>query len=169
MQPGSPNLFGLVGGSANAIQPGKRPLSSMTPTVVRDGGHANVMVLGSPGGPRIISAVAQVLLRTLVLEQPLAEAIAAPRLHQQWSPIETSFEPGYDAEIVGALENRRGHHVVRSTERFASVQAIRLSAPGEMPEAVSDPRRGGVGGVQGRPLTARAPPPSSRSSAAEIR
>ncbi len=161
LQPGSPNVFGLVGGSANAIQPGKRPLSSMTPTVVRDGGHANVMVLGSPGGPRIISAVAQVLLRTLVLDEPLAEAIAAPRLHQQWSPIETIFEPEFDAEIVGALENRRGHKVVRSKEHFASVQAIRLSAPGEMPEAVSDPRRGGVGGVQGQTLPARAAPPTS--------
>jgi gamma-glutamyltranspeptidase/glutathione hydrolase len=158
---GTPNTFGLVGGEANAVAPGKRPLSSMTPTVLRDGGHANVMVIGSPGGPTIITAIAQVLLRVLVLEQTLDEAVRAPRLHQQWSPKETQFERGFDPLIVGALGNRRGHPVQFAEKRFASVQAIALPALGGTPVTVSDPRRGGTGGVQGRKPSKPALPPGS--------
>lgn len=169
IQRGSPNAFGLIGGAANAIAPGKRPLSSMTPTVLREGGHANVMVLGSPGGPRIISAIAQVLLRTLVLDQSLEDAIRAPRLHQQWNPIETFVEPGFDAAILAALENRRGHKITRSEQRFASVQAIRLLTLGATPIAFSDPRRGGVGVVQdGQTPTPARPPKGAGTSSAEL-
>ncbi|MDZ4774539.1 MAG: gamma-glutamyltransferase family protein [Planctomycetota bacterium] len=150
IQAGTPNGFGLVGGTANAIQPSKRPLSSMTPTVLRDGGHANVMVIGSPGGPRIITAVFQVLLRVLVLEQSFADAVRAPRLHQQWSPKETLFEKGFDPTIVGALVNRRGHPVSFAKGSFASVQVVALDAVGGEPITVSDPRRGGNGATQGR-------------------
>jgi gamma-glutamyltranspeptidase/glutathione hydrolase len=161
IQPGSPNQFGLVGGAANALAPGKRPLSSMTPTVVRDGGHANVIVLGSPGGPKIITAVLQVVLRVLVLEQTMPDAVAAPRLHQQWSPSGTSFETGFDHGIVSALANRRGHQVEVVPGNFASVQAIWLPGVGGVPIAVSDPRRGGAAGVQGQPISipSRPPPP----------
>jgi gamma-glutamyltranspeptidase/glutathione hydrolase len=133
----------------------------MTPTVLRDGGHANVMVIGSPGGPTIITAIAQVLLRVLVLEQTLDEAVRAPRLHQQWSPKETQFERGFDPLIVGALGNRRGHPVQFAEKRFASVQAIALPALGGTPVTVSDPRRGGTGGVQGRKPSKPALPPGS--------
>jgi gamma-glutamyltranspeptidase/glutathione hydrolase len=150
IQPGSPNEYGLVGGAANAIAPRKRPLSSMMPTVLRDGGHANVMVIGSPGGPRIITAIAQVLLRMLVLDQSLDEAVRAPRFHQQWSPKETEFEKDYDPLIVAALGNRRAHPVKFAPGRFASVQAIVLFPVGGTPVTVSDPRRGGSGGVQGK-------------------
>jgi gamma-glutamyltranspeptidase / glutathione hydrolase len=160
IQSGAPNMFGLVGGAANAIAPHKRPLSSMTPTVLRDGGHANVMVLGSPGGPRIITAVAQVLLRTLVLGQTLEDAVRAPRLHQQWSPKETRFEPAFDPEIVAALQTRRKQPVAKNDSRFASVQAIRLTQLGGEPEVVSDPRRGGNGAVQGKKPTTPARPPN---------
>ena len=149
LQEGSPNLFGLVGGAANAPAPGKRPLSSMTPTVLRDGGHANVMVLGSPGGPRIISSVFEVILRTTLLGESLEDAVARPRLHQQWAPPETAFETGFDPTIVDALEKRRGHPVKRDVKRFGAVQAIQLDALGGTPRAVSDPRRGGSGAVQG--------------------
>jgi gamma-glutamyltranspeptidase/glutathione hydrolase len=159
IQPNSPNQFGLVGGAANAIAPGKRPLSSMTPTVVRDGGHANVIVIGSPGGPKIITAILQVLLRRLVLEQPMKDAVAAPRLHQQWSPAETSFESAFDPVIVDELKNRSGHKTVISGETFGSVQAIWLPEVGGVPVAVSDPRRGGAGGVQGQELSKPARPP----------
>jgi gamma-glutamyltranspeptidase / glutathione hydrolase len=160
LQQGVPNQFGLVGGAANKLEPGKRPLSSMTPTVVRDGGHANVMVLGSPGGPKIITCVMQVLLRVLVLEQSMEDAVAAPRLHQQWSPIATEFEPGFDPEIVSALQNRRGHKVEVKSGNFGSVQAIWVRNVGGMPVAVSDPRRGGAGGVQGAPISTPARPPA---------
>jgi len=149
LQPDSPNAFGLVGSAANAIRPGKRPLSSMTPTVVRDGGHTTSMVIGSPGGPKIITAVAEVLLRTELFGQTLEEAIRAPRLHQQWKPDETEFEPGFDREIVDGLRDRLGHKVKFAKSRFASVQAIQVREPGAKPVAVSDPRRGGSAGLQG--------------------
>jgi gamma-glutamyltranspeptidase/glutathione hydrolase len=161
IQAGTPNLFGLVGGSANAIAPKKRALSSMTPVVVRDGGHATTMVLGSPDGPRIITAIVQVLLRVLVLEQSITDAVRAPRLHQQWMPRATSFERGFAKDIVDALSNRRGHEVEWSDRRFASVQAIWLAEPGAEPVAVSDPRRGGTGVVQGSQMSVPARPPAT--------
>jgi len=148
LQAGSPNLYGLVGGRANAPEPRKRPLSSMTPTVLREGGHVNSLVLGSPGGPRIITAVLQVVLRVTVLGEDLAEAVARPRLHQQWSPPETVFEPEFDPGLVEALRQRRGHPVRTAGGRFASVQAIHVPTPGGLPIAVSDPRRGGSGAVE---------------------
>jgi gamma-glutamyltranspeptidase/glutathione hydrolase len=155
---GAADQFGLVGGSANAIAPLKRPLSSMCPTVVRDGGHAATMVLGSPGGPRIVSALAQVLLRTLVLGQSIEGAVSAPRLHQQWNPPATRCEAGFDREITGALTNRRGHAIEWSDETFGSVQAIFVAEPGATPVAVSDPRRGGAAAVQGAKPSAPARP-----------
>lgn len=144
---GAPNTYGLVGGRANALKAGKRPLSSMTPVVVRAGGHVNTMVLGSPGGPRIITSVAQVLLRVLVLAESLESAVNAPRLHQQWSPAETLFERDFDPRIVESLERRFGHPVKRVDRYFGSVQAIHLEAAGILPVAVSDRRRGGSGAV----------------------
>ena len=146
IQAGVPNVYGLVGSDANALAPGKRPLSSMTPTVVRDGGEVVTMVIGSPGGPRIITAVLEVMLRTLVHGQGLAEAIAAPRVHQQWRPERTFVEPGWEAGALEALEDR-GHELERAERRWASVQGIR-TAIGGRPEAVSDPRRGGTARVQ---------------------
>ncbi len=148
---GSPNQFGLIGSSANALEPGKRPLSSMTPTIVRDDRRAVLMVLGSPGGPKIITSVVQVLLRTLVLGQSLADAVSAPRLHQQWVPSRTLFEEGWDAELLSALGTNRAHVVEVSDQAFGSVQAI-LVEKGGLVRGVSDPRRGGVAGVQGEPV-----------------
>ncbi|MAE29764.1 MAG: gamma-glutamyltransferase [Planctomycetes bacterium] len=150
LAPDVPNQFGLVGSRANALAAGKRPLSSMTPTVLRRGGHLVTQVIGSPGGPRIISAVAQVILRTLVYGQSLAEAQAAPRIHQQWRPRETLFEDGWPREVLEALSNRRRHEVRGVTTTFGSVQAISVE-PGGEPTGVSDPRRGGTHGATGLP------------------
>ncbi|HUR28115.1 MAG TPA: gamma-glutamyltransferase, partial [Planctomycetota bacterium] len=94
LAPGVANQFGLVGSEANALQPGKRPLSSMAPTVLRRGGGSVALVIGSPGGPRIITSVIAVIVRTLLFDEPLAVAVEAPRFHQQWSPSDTEFEPG---------------------------------------------------------------------------
>lgn len=137
---GTPNSFGLVGGSANQLAPGKRPLSSMTPVVVRDGGQVVKYVLGSPGGPRIITSVLGVLLRVIVYEEELADAVAAPRLHQQWSPVRTRLEPGWDALTRQALLDRE--HELADDEPWGSVQAIAVDIGGE-PVGVSDPRSGG--------------------------
>jgi gamma-glutamyltranspeptidase/glutathione hydrolase len=99
-------------------------------------------VLGSPGGPRIITAVTQVFLRVLAFGEPLAEAVASPRLHQQWSPRSTRVERDFSPELAESLR-ARGHEVERSTGTFASVQAIHVAPDGSVCGA-SDPRRGGV-------------------------
>jgi gamma-glutamyltranspeptidase/glutathione hydrolase len=162
---GVANTYGLVGGDANVPARGKRPLSSMSPTVIRDGEGEVHMVIGAPGGPRIITAVTQVVLRVLVLEEDLVEAVAAPRLHQQWRPKSTRFEGGWPAELIKDLEGR-GHPVsVEPNASFASVQAIRVrTVVGEggvaerVVEVASDPRRGGAGGIEGQGITEPATP-----------
>jgi len=151
---GTPNLYGLVGSAANQLMPGKRPLSSMSPTVVRDDRGRVVLVVGAPGGPRIITAVTQVLLRVLVLGQGLEEAVASPRLHQQWRPRATRFEEGFEPTLLEALAEVHGHEVqVVRGGAFASVQAIAVGEDGVV-VGVSDPRRGGVAGVEGQPVPA---------------
>ncbi|MCA9002696.1 MAG: gamma-glutamyltransferase, partial [Planctomycetes bacterium] len=148
LAPGVANTYGLLGSKANRLIPGKRPLSSMTPTVVREGGGRVTLVIGSPGGPRIITSVLQVILRLLVYEQSLADAIAAPRLHQQWKPEWTRFEAGWPERLLQSLENQFGQEIrVEPDQHFGSVQAIRVLDSGE-PQAVSDWRRGGHAALQ---------------------
>ncbi len=93
-KPGAPNAYGLVGGAANAPAGGKRPLSSMTPTMVFRNGELH-LVTGSPGGSRIITIVAEILLDCLDFHMNVAEAEAAPRIHDQWLPDELQVEPGF--------------------------------------------------------------------------
>jgi gamma-glutamyltranspeptidase/glutathione hydrolase len=89
---GVPNMFGVLQGSANAVGPGKRPLSTMTPTMVLKGGKL-WLVLGSPGGPTIVTTVANVLLGVADFGLNIKQAVAAPRFHQQWMPDEVLMEP----------------------------------------------------------------------------
>jgi gamma-glutamyltranspeptidase/glutathione hydrolase len=107
--PGVPNAFGLVGFEANAPGPSKRPLSSMTPTVVLKDGKP-YLVTGSPGGSRIITVVLQVLLNVIDHGMTLAQAVHAPRIHHQWLPDEVTIEAGVPETTVRALE-ARGHKV----------------------------------------------------------
>ncbi|CAN0053130.1 unnamed protein product, partial [Phaeothamnion confervicola] len=107
--PGVPNAFGLVGYEANEPGPNKRPLSSMTPTIVLRNGKPFI-VTGSPGGSRIITAVLQVLLNIIDHRMTIAEAVQAPRIHHQWLPDETMVEAGVPAATGKALE-ARGHRV----------------------------------------------------------
>jgi gamma-glutamyltranspeptidase / glutathione hydrolase len=109
-KPGAPNAFGLLGGEANAPGPGKRPLSSMTPTIVLKDGKP-FLVTGSPGGSRIITAVLQVIVNVIDRKLPIAEAVGAPRLHNQWWPDEVLVERGFSPDLIRALE-ARGQHVV---------------------------------------------------------
>ena len=118
----------------------------MTPTVIRDSGEVVTMVIGSPGGPRIITSVLEVILRVLVYGQSLEAAIHAPRVHQQWKPERTDLEPGWASGAIEALEGR-GHEIRVRDSKWASVQGIRVKIGGR-PIAVSDPRRGGSGAVQ---------------------
>ena len=147
IRPGVPNAYGLVGTEANAIAANKRPLSSMTPTVVCAPDGSVQLVIGSPGGPRIITSIFQVLARVLVHGQGLEEAIAAPRLHQQWKPVRTFVERDFPEAMVTELV-RRGHAIEREERRWSSVQAI-LVRPDGVLEAFADPRRGGVAGAPG--------------------
>jgi gamma-glutamyltranspeptidase/glutathione hydrolase len=109
-KPGSPNAFGLLGGEANAPGPGKRPLSSMSPTIVLKDGKP-FLVTGSPGGSRIITAVLQVISNVIDRKLPIAEAVAAPRIHNQWMPDEVLVEAGLPRELLQALV-ARGQHVL---------------------------------------------------------
>jgi gamma-glutamyltranspeptidase/glutathione hydrolase len=100
---GSPNMFGLIQGPANSIGPGKRPLSAMTPTIVLKGGKL-FLVLGSPGGPRIITTVANILMGVIDYGMNIQEAVDAPRFHQQWLPDVTSIEPEFPQDVAKRLE-----------------------------------------------------------------
>ncbi|MBI4873184.1 MAG: gamma-glutamyltransferase [Acidobacteria bacterium] len=137
-KPGTPNMFGLVQGEANAIQPRKRPLSSMTPTIVlRDG--KLYLVVGAPGGSRIITGVLQVILNILDFGMNPQEAIDWPRFHHQWKPDRLSLERGFSPDTV-ALLKARGHQV-DSVSSVAVVEAIRLA--GGWLEGASDGRGNG--------------------------
>jgi gamma-glutamyltranspeptidase/glutathione hydrolase len=104
-KPGSPNMFGLVQGEANAIAPGKRPLSSMTPTIVLKDGRL-FMTAGAPGGSRISTAVAQVILNVLDFGMNVQDAVDAPRVHHQWQPDKLSLEHGISPDTVALLKGR---------------------------------------------------------------
>jgi gamma-glutamyltranspeptidase/glutathione hydrolase len=140
MKPFAPNGFGLVGFEANAPDPGKRPLSSMTPTILlKDGKPA--MVTGSPGGSRIITTVLQVIVNVIDRGMSLADAVAAPRLHHQWLPDHVVVEDGYSADGIAELK-RRGHDVViRSGPTSAnSIEAV----PGGLIGAADTRTRGAL-------------------------
>jgi gamma-glutamyltranspeptidase/glutathione hydrolase len=110
-KPGVPNLFGLVQGKANAIAPGKRPLSSMTPTLVLQDGRP-VLVVGTPGGSRIITTVLEVIVNVIDHGMTLQEAVDAPRIHQQWLPDTVAGEPyAFSADTAQAL-TKMGYKVV---------------------------------------------------------
>jgi gamma-glutamyltranspeptidase/glutathione hydrolase len=103
-KPGEPNMYGLVQGEANAIAPRKRPLSSMTPTIVVEQGKVR-LVLGSPGGGTIINTVLEVLLNVLVFKMNVRQAVTAPRFHHQWRPDELTLERwGFSADTIQKLE-----------------------------------------------------------------
>jgi gamma-glutamyltranspeptidase / glutathione hydrolase len=109
--PAAPNAYGLIGGAANAPGPNKRPLSSMTPTIVTKNGRP-VIVTGSPGGSRIITTVLQIVVNVIDRNMSVAEAVAAPRIHHQWSPDRVLAEQALPSEIITTLEGR-GHKVER--------------------------------------------------------
>ncbi|MGH7163628.1 MAG: gamma-glutamyltransferase, partial [Planctomycetota bacterium] len=135
-KPGAPNSYGLVQSGRNSIAPGKRPISSMTPTILlRDG--KPWLVLGSPGGPTIISTVCQVILNVEALGMDLPSAVAAPRVHHQWLPDEIVYER------IGARERHLleglGHKLAKRARPIGDVQAIAIEGDGTVTGA-SDPR-----------------------------
>jgi len=126
-KPGAANAYRLVGFSANLPGPGKRPLSSMTPAVVLKDGKP-VLVTGSPGGSRIISAVLQVITNVIDFHLPISEAVSAPRLHHQWQPDEVFTEPDFSLDLLDALK-ARGHRIV-PTQPHTSANSIEVTPNG---------------------------------------
>jgi gamma-glutamyltranspeptidase/glutathione hydrolase len=142
-KPGVPNFFGLVQGEANAIAPGKRMLSAMTPTLLLDPTGGLRMVVGAPGGATIITTVFQIVSNVLDHGMSLSRAVGAPRVHHQHLPDEIRHEPGgLTPAVVQALEDR-GHTVVPHDEAFGDAQTILVDGSGSL-HGQSDPRRGGV-------------------------
>ena len=134
-KPRAPNAYGLIGGDANAPGPGKRPLSSMTPTIVLKNGRP-FLVTGSPGGSRIITAVLGIITNVIDLDMGVAEAVAAPRIHHQWSPDEVAAERGLSVDVIRALQ-ARGHKV-------------REGPPGTSANSILVTPQGFVGAADGR-------------------
>lgn len=135
-KPGTPNVYGLVGGEANAVQPAKRPLSSMSPTIVAKGGKT-WMVTGSPGGSRIITTVLQMVVNSIDFGMNVAEATNAPRFHHQWLPDQLRVEKGFSPDTLRLLE-AKGQHV-KVLPAMGSTQSIMIGPDG-MLYGASDPR-----------------------------
>ena len=135
-------MYGLVQGEVNAIAPGKRMLSAMTPSIVLDPAQQLYLVVGTPGGPRIITMVYHVISNVIDHQMPLAEAVAVPRMHHQGLPDSLQVEEaGFLPETLDSLR-ARGHGIAIHG-LWGDVEAIRRTAKGW--EGVSDPRRGGGG------------------------
>ncbi|MBC6427672.1 MAG: gamma-glutamyltransferase [Cellvibrionales bacterium] len=144
-QPGTANAYGLPGGTANAIAPGKRPLSSMAPTIVARNGTP-ILATGSPGGPTIITAVLQSILNVVDFQMNAAEAATAPRLHHQWQPDRILWEPGIPADTRQILKSR-GHPFAPTPRPFGKLQLI--AHHNDRLQGSTDPRwPGGSAAVQ---------------------
>lgn len=139
-QPGVPNVFGLVQGEANAIQPGKRPLSSMTPTILaRDGKF--FLAVGAPGGSRITTAVLQVILNVVDFGMNAQDAVDFPRFHHQWQPDKLFLESGFSPDTV-ALLKARGHDVDYRPGSVSAVVELIVNDKGWL-QGAADGRRPG--------------------------
>lgn len=141
VEPGVPNHFKLIGAEANAIAPGKRPLSCMSPTLVLKNGEP-VLALGAAGGPTIITQVVLNLIAILDLGLPLDAALAQPRIHQQWVPDELRIEKSLPAEVRAGLA-KRGHALSEETS-FGVSHIVGRSADGKSFIGAADPRASGV-------------------------
>ena len=135
-KPGVPNVYGLVGGEANAVGPKKRPLSSMSPTIVVKNGQT-WLVTGSPGGSRIITTVLQMVVNTIDFGMNVAEATSAPRFHHQWLPDELRVEKGFSPDTLKLLAQKGQKVVVKPA--MGSTQSIMIGPDG-MLYGASDPR-----------------------------
>jgi gamma-glutamyltranspeptidase / glutathione hydrolase len=144
-QVGTPNMFGLIQGEANAIVPGKRPLSSMTPTLVFRNGQL-LLVTGSPGGPTIINTVLQIILNVVDHEMPVMQAVEAPRIHHQWMPDVITFERyGMSADTASLLA-AKGHSLRERQSYEGAYQGdgatIFIDLATGLRHGAADPRKG---------------------------
>ncbi|MFB4203520.1 gamma-glutamyltransferase [Arhodomonas sp. KWT2] len=135
-KPGVPNAYGLIGGEANRIEPGKRMLSSMSPTIVKKDGR-NRLVTGSPGGSRIITTTLQVIMNVIDHDMNIQTAVNAPRVHHQWRPDYIRIEQGISPDTIAGLE-AMGHRV-KQERSMGAIQSILIDADGF--HGAADPRR----------------------------
>jgi gamma-glutamyltranspeptidase / glutathione hydrolase len=135
------NAYGLVGGEANSIAPGKTPLSSMTPTIVTENGQFR-LAAGAPGGSTIITTVLQILLNVLEYKMDVGAAVSAGKIHHQWLPDKVNVDPwGFDPSTLAEL-GRRGH-LIEPREYWSNANAIGQLPDGRL-EGAADPRGEGV-------------------------
>ncbi|MCK5516834.1 MAG: gamma-glutamyltransferase, partial [Desulfobulbaceae bacterium] len=135
-KPGIPNAYGLIGGKANSIEPNKRMLSSMSPTIVKQDGK-NFLVTGSPGGSRIITTTLQVIMNVIDHGLNMQSAVAAPRIHHQWLPDQLRIEEGLSQDTVKGLQNMG--HKVKQKSSMGAIQSIMIRDG--MMYGGADPRR----------------------------
>ena len=138
--PGVPNLYGLIQGPANAVGPGKRPLSAMTPTIVTKGGKL-ALVLGSPGGPTIITTVANALMGYVDYGMNIQQSVDAPRYHHQWEPDHVMLEKDFSERQVAALE-KMGHKI-EQRDHWGDAECIAINPLTGERMGASDPRNNG--------------------------
>jgi gamma-glutamyltranspeptidase/glutathione hydrolase len=142
-KPGVPNAYGLIQGEKNAIQPQKRPLSSMTPTLVAKDGKL-LFAVGSPGGSTIINTVLQVITNVIDFDMNLQQAIDAPRFHHQWLKDEIEWEPYEFSRDTWDLLNRMGHVFAEKPGYIGDAHGVMIDPKDGMRLGASDPRRGGI-------------------------
>lgn len=143
IQPGVSNFFGLIGAEANAVEPGKRPLSSMSPTIVLKEGKP-ILAVGAAGGPTIISQTVLAILHTIDFGQAIDSALAQPRFHHQWRPDQLKIEKRVSTTVLRELE-RRGHKL-STVNSLGAAQAVALDAAGKLLVGSPDPRGEGLAG-----------------------
>ncbi len=136
-KPGVPNVYGLLGADANAVEALKRPLSSMTPVIVFKDGEP-VLATGSPGGARIITAVLQMIVNFIDHGRGIAEAANMARIHHQWFPDQVLVESGHSPDTIKILQ-QRGHKVINAQSTYTSLQSV--GKKDGLFQGVSDPRR----------------------------
>ncbi|UVD79274.1 gamma-glutamyltransferase [Myroides albus] len=137
VKPGTPNMYGLVGGKANSIQPNKRMLSSMTPTILENNGKL-YMVVGTPGGSTIITSVFQTILNVVEFGMNMQQAVAAPRFHHQWLPDRIDFEPlAIDQKVKEQLTKKE--YLLQERKPYGRVEGVLVLPNGEY-QAGADPR-----------------------------
>ena len=141
--PGFVNAYGIPASPANFIQPGKNPLSSMTPTIILDKNSNARMIVGGAGGSRITTGVAFTIIQHLFMNQTLKDSIDARRLHHQLAPMELLFETNFDNAIVTELSEKFKHKVRENKPDGGFAAVVGITQVNGVIEGAVDPRRGG--------------------------
>jgi gamma-glutamyltranspeptidase/glutathione hydrolase len=140
----APNFYGLIGRRANSIEPGKRMLSSMTPTIVRKDGKP-ILVTGSPGGSTIITTTMQVILNVIEHKMSLSDAVSSPRFHHQWLPTRVMHERfAFSPDTRRSLQSRGHNELVPLPPRYALGDANSVMQGEKGIEGMADPRNAGA-------------------------